>query len=99
MIRGIGVVIIGVILNVLETWYFGWDLLPGSTLEGFADLTCALIMVFGYIMFTLEYKRRINRVETMHTMAPRFYTGHQPTGPKGQVVLPKNSSSVQRMKF
>ena len=54
--KGLLIIAVAFVFNVLETWYFGWHLHAQSTMEGFADLVTAIgvwigiMMIFGHVV-------------------------------------------------
>jgi nitrate reductase gamma subunit len=53
--EGIIVAVIGFILNLLESWYFGWNMKAESVAEAFADNICGLIIMIGIAMFLITW--------------------------------------------
>jgi hypothetical protein len=50
--KGLIIILVAFVFNVLETWLFGWNLHAQSTAEGFADLIAAIGMMIGlYFIF------------------------------------------------
>lgn len=45
--KGLAVITGSFAFNVLETWYFGWNLHAQSTAEGFADMVAGLGILIG----------------------------------------------------
>jgi hypothetical protein len=59
MFQGLIVIAIGFILNVLETWFFGWNMKAASIPEAFADFFCQLVVLIGLTMFAVGYYAHI----------------------------------------
>lgn len=55
MKTGLIVILIGFVLNILETWFFGWNMKAKSVAEAFADNFCMLIIMLGYLMFAIGF--------------------------------------------
>ena len=45
--------LLGLVANFCETWYFGWNLTPGSVQELAADIVCVIVAVFGAIVLMM----------------------------------------------
>lgn len=52
IVIGLILFLIGLGLNIAETWYFGWNMRPESTAETYADIVTAIPFGFGLIMMT-----------------------------------------------
>jgi hypothetical protein len=60
--RGLFLFIIGLIANILETWYFGWHRTAQSVQESYADIITGAPIFIGIVMvvrylFTFEIRR------------------------------------------
>jgi hypothetical protein len=49
--RGTSLIWLAFILNILETWFFGWNSEPASVAEKYADTFCALVMISGVMYY------------------------------------------------
>lgn len=58
MLIGLVVLAVGFLLNILETWYFGWNMEATSVAEKFADNFCGIVMMLGAAMFLLAWMVR-----------------------------------------
>jgi vacuolar-type H+-ATPase subunit I/STV1 len=55
MLQGLIVIALGFVLNILETWFFGWNMKAASIPEAFADFFCQLVVFIGLLMFAIGY--------------------------------------------
>lgn len=58
--RGVHLIWLGFVLNILETWYFGWNSEPMSVAEKYADTFCAMVTISGvmYYLFPIVISLR-----------------------------------------
>jgi len=52
LILGVIFLVTGLSLNIVETWYFGWNLRAESTVEAYADVITSIPFGIGLIMTT-----------------------------------------------
>lgn len=51
--KGFIIAVVGLLINLLETWYFGWNRYAASPAEYAWDFTCVFIMMYGwYLVFS-----------------------------------------------
>lgn len=46
----------GSIFSIIETWYFGWNLIPQSTAEVICDMICFFSIMLGFLIFCYKPK-------------------------------------------
>ena len=56
-IMGWSMLLLGLVANFCETWYFGWNITPESAQELAADIVCAIICVVGVIVMMIARLR------------------------------------------
>lgn len=49
-IIGFVLLALGLLAQCCETWYYGWNILPGSVNELIADTVCATAWIIGLIL-------------------------------------------------
>jgi len=61
MKKGLLITLTGVTLNILETWYFGWNLKPATLAEGYADLFTSLVIILGLILIGSAWQVKLEK--------------------------------------
>jgi hypothetical protein len=51
--RGLNIIWLAFLLNILESWYFGWNMEAQSTAEAFADNFCSFLFITGVMYYAL----------------------------------------------
>jgi hypothetical protein len=46
----------GLIISIIETKYFGWNLTPQSTAETICDMICFFFIMLGFLIFCSKPK-------------------------------------------
>ena len=44
---GLILLLIGLLFNLIETWYFGWNMTPGTVHEVWCDMASGLLIYIG----------------------------------------------------
>lgn len=50
MQKGLLLIVIALVFNLLETWYFGWNMLPKSIPEAYCDGISGIVSWIGFFM-------------------------------------------------
>ena len=66
--KGLIIILLAFVFNVLETWYFGWNLRAQSTAEGFADTIAYIGILIG---ITLIFGHVVGSTSTIHLEGER----------------------------
>ncbi len=49
-LKGYVLMVLGIVLSIIETWYFGWNMTPQSISEQYCDTFCGLLVLIGFLM-------------------------------------------------
>ena len=49
-LKGFLLMVLGIVLCIIETWYFGWNMTPQSMSEQYCDIFCGSLVLSGFLM-------------------------------------------------